>query len=379
VPEQSAALALATFQSLLRAPEVKMAWASSFFVTIILGATFFFRDPSHLSDSMKPSSVTGSIVFPVFFLAQFFANQFGFDRDGFRALILSPADRRLILLGKNLATLPVGATFGGLLLVLASVWLHLPLPDVAATVFQLVTVLLIVSLVGNLLSILNPFRIRSGSMKPTKMPGLAMVVLLLCQMFLPLTLAPVFFPQSSRPALARDGPARCRAHQPHPLRAALRTDRHSLLADARAHGPPAATAAKPKSRRRFGGGGIKFPQPALLPLPPKQRRPHPHQRAPLPHRRLQSSDIPIETPQRHAKLRASASRVSRNAQSTAPPPRDPRSQRRHRHQPLHPQRRALQRRLQQPRRPAQSTPNFAGSSPAFTCSNTGSTRRVGSP
>ncbi len=38
VPEQSAALALATLRSLLRAPEVKMAWATSFIVTIILGA-----------------------------------------------------------------------------------------------------------------------------------------------------------------------------------------------------------------------------------------------------------------------------------------------------------------------------------------------------
>jgi ABC-type multidrug transport system permease subunit len=195
VPEQPAALALATFQSLLRAPEVKMAWASSFIVTIILGASFFFRDPANLSGAVKPFIVTGSIVFPVFFLAQFFANQFGFDRDGFRALILSPAERRFILLGKNLATLPVGATFGGLLLALASVWLHLPLPDVAATVFQLVTVQLIASLAGNLLSILNPFRIRSGTMKPTKMPGLAMLVLFLCQMLFPLAMAPVFFPQ----------------------------------------------------------------------------------------------------------------------------------------------------------------------------------------
>ena len=37
VPEQSAALALATLRSLLRAPEVKMAWATSFIVTILFG------------------------------------------------------------------------------------------------------------------------------------------------------------------------------------------------------------------------------------------------------------------------------------------------------------------------------------------------------
>jgi hypothetical protein len=32
-------------------------------------------------------------------------------------------------------------------------------------------------------------------MKPTKMPGLAMLVLFLCQMLFPLAMAPVFFPQ----------------------------------------------------------------------------------------------------------------------------------------------------------------------------------------
>jgi hypothetical protein len=32
-------------------------------------------------------------------------------------------------------------------------------------------------------------------MKPTKMPGLAMLIMVLCQMFLPLVMAPVFFPQ----------------------------------------------------------------------------------------------------------------------------------------------------------------------------------------
>src|ERR1017187_2405132 len=114
-PEQSAALALATLRSLLRAPEVKMAWATSFIVTIVLGLMFFLRATAKLPDAVIPFFATGSVIFPVFFLAQFFGNQFGFDRDGFRALMLSPADRRLILLGKNLATLPVGAVFGTLL------------------------------------------------------------------------------------------------------------------------------------------------------------------------------------------------------------------------------------------------------------------------
>ncbi len=192
VPEQSAALALATLRSLLRAPEVKMALASSFFVTIILGATFFLRATTNLSDTMKPFLATGSIVFPIFFLTQFLNNQFGFDRDGFRSLVLSPVDRRLILLGKNVAALPVAAVFGLLLILLTTVRLHPPILTVLATLFQLASLLLMAGLAGNLLSILMPYRIQPGSMKPTKMPGLTMLLLMLCQPAFLVMMSPVF-------------------------------------------------------------------------------------------------------------------------------------------------------------------------------------------
>ena len=192
VPEQSAALALATLRSLLRAPEVKMAWATSFIVTIILGVTFLLRATTNMSDIVKPFVATGSVIFPVFFLAQFLTNQFGFDRDGFRALILSPADRRLILLGKNLAVLPVGVVFGILLVTLTAARLHLPSLTVLATLFQLASVLLMAGITGNLLSMLVPYRIQPGSMKPTKMPGLAMVVLMVCQILFPVAMSPAF-------------------------------------------------------------------------------------------------------------------------------------------------------------------------------------------
>lgn len=191
-PEQSAALALATLRSLLRAPEVKMAWATSFVVTMIFGLMFLTRATSKMPAVVVPFIATGSVVFPVFFLAQFFGNQFGFDRDGFRALMLSPADRRLILLGKNLAALPVGLVFGGLLIALISFRLHPPLLTVLATLLQFGSILLMASVAGNLLSIFVPYRIQPGSMKPTKMPFLAMLVLIVGQMFFPVAMLPVF-------------------------------------------------------------------------------------------------------------------------------------------------------------------------------------------
>jgi hypothetical protein len=106
--------------------------------------------------------------------------------------MLSPADRRLILLGKNLAALPVAATFGTLLIALTAVRLQLPPLTVLATLFQFASVLLMAGIAGNLLSILVPYRIQPGSMKPTKLPGLAMLVLMFCQMLFPVAMAPVF-------------------------------------------------------------------------------------------------------------------------------------------------------------------------------------------
>ena len=194
VPEQAAAVALGTFRSILRAPEVKMAWGTAFIVTVILGASVFWRAAPKIPAAAKPFIVTGAMVFSLFILVQFLANQFGFDRQGFRAFVLSPVDRRLILLGKNLATWPVSATSGLLVLGMISFWLRLPILAVVAAVFQLATLLLLGSMAGNLLSILVPFRIQPGSMKPTKIPAVAMLTMVLFQFLFPLAMLPVFVP-----------------------------------------------------------------------------------------------------------------------------------------------------------------------------------------
>ena len=125
VPEESAALALATFRrsAELRAPEVKIALVSQVIaIVVVVGTLIFFGTPPHLAEDIKPFIATGVAAFSTFMLVQFFANMFGFDRDGFRSLILSPADRRLVLLGKNLAILPLGIGLGGMLLLMVSLW-----------------------------------------------------------------------------------------------------------------------------------------------------------------------------------------------------------------------------------------------------------------
>jgi len=194
VPEQAAAVALATFQSMLRAPEVKMQWATSFLVTVMVGAPLLFRRGSTLPPEVGPFVATGVVVFSMFLMVGFVANQFGFDRDGFRAYVLSPVERRLILIGKNLAALPPAAISATLLLAVVTIWLRLSPLVFLATLFQLTMALCLWAIGGNLLSTLVPYRIQPGSMRPTKMPALAMVMLVVSQMAMPLAMSPVFFP-----------------------------------------------------------------------------------------------------------------------------------------------------------------------------------------
>jgi hypothetical protein len=137
---------------------------------------------------------TGVVVFSMFLMVGFVVNQFGFDRDGFRAFVLSPVERRLILIGKNLAALPPAAISATLLLAVVTIWLRLSPLVFLATLCQLMMALCLWAIGGNLLSTLVPYRIQPGSMRPTKMPALAMVMLVVSQMAMPLAMSPVFFP-----------------------------------------------------------------------------------------------------------------------------------------------------------------------------------------
>lgn len=194
VPEPAAVVAGATLRSMLRAPEVKMALGSSLLVIAILGATTLLRAAPKIPAEAKPFAVTGAAAFTLFMVFQFVANQFGLDRDGFRVLVLSPVSRRHLLLGKNLAIVPVTAALGLLAILLLTVWLAIPPLAAIASLFQLVTMTLFIVTFGNLLSILLPFRIQSGTMKPTKPPFLKMLALVFCSFFVPICLAPAALP-----------------------------------------------------------------------------------------------------------------------------------------------------------------------------------------
>jgi hypothetical protein len=192
IPDEALAVALATLRSLSRAPEVKMAFAMPLLATVVLGVIFLGRTRAALPDEVKPFLASGVVGMLWFLLFQFFSNQFGYDRQSFRTFVLSATDRRLILLGKNLAIVPVVAGMGILLLGIGTFLAKLPLLDTVAAIFQLVTMLAILCLAGNCLSIIAPYRVQGGSMKAAKVPVKSMLLGLAGTALLPILLVPVY-------------------------------------------------------------------------------------------------------------------------------------------------------------------------------------------
>jgi ABC-2 type transport system permease protein len=194
VPDEAAAAALAFFHSLMRAPEVKMALAANFLMLLIFGAMILVRRSSGITEPFKPFVTPGAIVFVFLGASQLMFNQFGFDRAGFRQLVLLPAPRKWILLGKNLAFAPIALTTGLVILVLAVPTLHISLTVFLAGLLQLVTALLIISVLGNFLSVLIPYRITAGSLRRTKTSATTTLLIFLSRLLFPTAMIPLFIP-----------------------------------------------------------------------------------------------------------------------------------------------------------------------------------------
>ena len=194
INDEASVVALASLRSMLRAPEVKMAWVMSFFVTVIVGASVVFRTSSEIPETLKPFVALGATAFSFFVLFQVLGNLFGFDRNGFGTFVLSPVKRQMILLGKNISILPLIACSGSLLLLLITIFLHLPVLTAMAALVQVATMSIVACMFGNLLSIWVPYRIQPASLKPTKIPTETALLLMVCQFLFPIALLPIFVP-----------------------------------------------------------------------------------------------------------------------------------------------------------------------------------------
>jgi ABC-2 type transport system permease protein len=192
VPAEATALAQVFFRGLIRAPEIRIALAMNLLFLVIALAGIMGRRSSPPGEAMRPFVATGAVMVTLFGMLQLMFNHFGHDRQGFRCLVLSPVPRHLILLAKNLAAMPFVLCLGGVLLTAAILLARIGLVTSLATVLQLATAFLLVSMTGNAVSLLAPFRVSPGSLKPTKTRTSTTLAIILSHLVLfPLSMVPV--------------------------------------------------------------------------------------------------------------------------------------------------------------------------------------------
>lgn len=202
LPDDVAALTLATFRSLSRAPELKMAFIMPVIMAIAMGSLFLThpKGPSvaHLAGLMAPEwagfIASGAAVFAVFSLAPAMGNVFGLDRSGFCALVLLPTRRHWILFAKNLAFLPFVGVVVLLLLTFATVLARLSWDAFLMGLLQALTAFLVFSLLCNVNSILAPYRIAAGTLQAKKPKPIFILAVFLNFLVLPLVAVPFSIP-----------------------------------------------------------------------------------------------------------------------------------------------------------------------------------------
>jgi hypothetical protein len=195
LPEHAAAIALAAFRSLLRAPEGKMLLLTPLLLLVIFGSVFLAKSGmKDLPEAARPLVGAGAMVVVLFSMTQILCNQFGFERNGFRVYVLSPARRRDILLGKNLAIAPVALTIAAVAALLVQLASPMSADHFLALVPRFVSMYLLYCLPANVLSILTPMRIAPGSFQPARAGGLAILLQLVFMFIWPVLLAPTLLP-----------------------------------------------------------------------------------------------------------------------------------------------------------------------------------------
>jgi hypothetical protein len=131
---------------------------------------------------------TTGILYVFLILAGLFCNQFAFDQAGMRTLILSPVDRKKVLLGKNISMSLLALVFcSGLLAINELVFQDLSAGALLFAALSFVAFVSLMSLIGNWFSIHFPKRMKFG--KRLNVSGV--VGLLLIPMIVLLSLVPL--------------------------------------------------------------------------------------------------------------------------------------------------------------------------------------------
>jgi len=194
ISEQASAVAVTTFRSLTRAPEAKMVLLSPVVMLFFFGA-YVVRVSSNPGEYTRPLMASGVLAMLLLGMGQLAGNQFSFDRGGFRNFVLASAPRRDILLGKNLALVPIILGLAFAAVILLQVAFPMRIDYFVAVLCQMVTMYMLYCLFSNFVSILNPTATVAGSLKPAVKPtGKSLLFGLLTLALFPFALAPSMIP-----------------------------------------------------------------------------------------------------------------------------------------------------------------------------------------
>jgi len=132
--------------------------------------------------------VTTGILYVFLILAGLFCNQFAFDQAGMRTLILSPVDRKIVLLGKNISLSLMALAFcSGLLIINELVFGDLSAAVLLFAALSFVAFASLMSLMGNWFSVHFPKRMKFGKrLNVSGVVGLLMIPMIVLLALVPL-------------------------------------------------------------------------------------------------------------------------------------------------------------------------------------------------
>jgi ABC-2 type transport system permease protein len=194
LPERVSAVALASFRSILRAPEAKMLLLTPIILVLIFGGSVFAGKGAQMPLYLRPLMAFGAFAMVMLMMVQLVGNQFAFDRSGFRTYVLCAAPRRDILLGKNLAFVPFALTLCVAMIVVLQLLRPMRFDLFLACLPQMVCMYFLFCMVANWLSILAPIPVQSGSMKPMNPKGGIILLQVLFTFLFPMALSPTLLP-----------------------------------------------------------------------------------------------------------------------------------------------------------------------------------------
>jgi hypothetical protein len=148
-------------------------------------ATRFSADLFNYGEGLM---VTTGILYVFLILAGLFCNQFAFDQAGMRTLILSPVDRKKVLLGKNISLSLIAFVFcSGLLLINEIVFGDLSVGVLLFAALSFVAFASLMSLMGNWFSVHFPKRMKFGKrLNVSGVVGLLMIPMIALLALVPL-------------------------------------------------------------------------------------------------------------------------------------------------------------------------------------------------